>query len=236
MAAFLMAETGERRLPCGRSLPGSGTAATSGLFCNGRSLQSTDMTIHEPLLSPTGAPIPAMDPKAEPTLKSPEAEGFYVEALRELSSLGLPFLLAGTYAVSAYTGITRPTKDLDIFCKAGDYPRILSHFQAIGYSVEIEDERWLGKVFKGKHFFDVIFASSNGTMPVGDEWFENARQIEVFGTPVRIVGPTELVWSKCFIQLRHRFDGADVAHTILRAHDQIDWPRLLGFMELHWEV
>ena len=45
--------------------------------------------------------------------------------MHELSSLGLPFLLAGTYAVSAYTGITRPTKDLDIFCKAGDYPRIL---------------------------------------------------------------------------------------------------------------
>src|SRR5215210_2975652 len=116
MAAFLMAETGERRLPCGRSLPRSGTAATSGLFCNGRSLQSTDMTIHEPLLSPTGAPIPAMDPKAEPTLKSPEAGGFYVEPLRERGPVGFPFLLPGPYPVGAYTGITRPTKDLDIFC------------------------------------------------------------------------------------------------------------------------
>ena len=49
------------------------------------------------------------------------------------------------------------------------------------YAVEIEDDRWLGKVFKGKYFFDVIFASSNGTMPIGDQWFENAQQIEVFG-------------------------------------------------------
>ena len=101
---------------------------------------------------------------------------------RELNELGLPFLLAGTYAVTAYTGITRPTKDLDIFCKAGDYTRVLSHFKNLGYAIEIEDERWLGKVFKGQHFFDVIFASSNGTMPVGDHWFENARQIEVFGS------------------------------------------------------
>ena len=62
------------------------------------------------------------------------------------------------------------------------------HFQERGYAIEIEDERWIGKVYKGQHFFDVIFASSNGTMPVSDEWFENARQIEVFGTPVRIVG------------------------------------------------
>jgi len=180
--------------------------------------------------------VPTIDAKAEPTLKYPESETFYAEALRELNGLGLPFLLAGTYAIAAYTGISRPTKDLDIFCKAGDYTRVLSHFKGLGYSVEIEDDRWLGKVFKGQYFFDVIFASSNGTMPISDPWFENARQIEVFGSPVRIVGPTELVWSKCFIQLRHRYDGADVAHTILKAHNLIDWNQLLAYMEVHWEV
>jgi hypothetical protein len=180
--------------------------------------------------------VPAFQAKASPTLKNPEAEAFYVEALRELSELGIPYLLAGTYAVSAYTGITRETKDLDVFCKAGDYPRILAHFKERGYAVEIEDERWLGKVFKGRHFFDVIFASSNGTMPVGDAWLDHARTIEIFGAPVRIIGPTELIWSKCFIQLRHRYDGADIAHVLLRAHDQIDWHRLLAYLELHWEV
>ena len=194
------------------------------------------MNLHEAPPNPAGYPALAIDAKAEPTLKNPEAEAFYTEALRHLVALGVPFLLAGTYAVSAYTGISRATKDLDVFCKAGDYPRILSHFKDRGHAIEVEDERWIGKVYKGPHFFDVIFASSNGTMPVGDEWFENARQIEVFGTPVRIVGPTELVWSKCFIQLRHRYDGADVAHTILKAHDAIDWRRLLAYMEVHWEV
>jgi hypothetical protein len=194
------------------------------------------MNLHEAPPNPAGYPVLAIDAKAEPTLKNPEAEAFYTEALRHLVELGVPFLLAGTYAVSAYTGISRATKDLDVFCKAGDYPRILSHFKDRGHAIEVEDERWIGKVYKGPHFFDVIFASSNGTMPVGDEWFENARQIEVFGTPVRIVGPTELVWSKCFIQLRHRYDGADVAHTILKAHEAIDWRRLLAYMEVHWEV
>jgi hypothetical protein len=124
--------------------------------------------------------VPTIDAKAEPTLKYPESEAFYAEALRELNRLG--------------------------------------------------------KVFKGQYFFDVIFASSNGTMPIGDLWFENARQIEVFGSPVRIVGPTELVCSKCFIQLRHRYDGADVAHTFLKAHNLIDWNQLLAYMEVHWEV
>jgi hypothetical protein len=174
--------------------------------------------------------------EASPTAVSPQAESFYAEALRALGALGLPFLLAGTYAVSAYTGITRATKDLDVFCRAGDWPRILRHFQSHGYSVEIEDERWIGKVYKGEHFFDLIFASSNGTVPVTDAWFEHAREVEVLGVPVRIAAPTELVWSKAFIQVRHRYDGADVVHVILRQHKDIDWHRLLSYMDLHWEV
>ncbi len=176
------------------------------------------------------------DAKATPTLKNPDAGAFYAEALRELLSIRIPFLLAGTYALSAYTGISRETKDLDVMCKAGDYPRILSRFKDLGYEILVEDERWLGKVFKGSHFFDVIFASQNGTMPVNDAWFAHAREIVVFGAPVRIAAPTELIWSKCFIQQRYRYDGADVAHIFLKARRLIDWPRLLSYMEVHWEV
>jgi hypothetical protein len=201
-------------------------------------MATTDATTDPSLPKAAAQPAPhaTIEPKAIPTLHHPEAEGFYTEAIRELTATGFPFLLAGTYALSAYTGISRPTKDLDVFCKAGDYQRILAHFQSLGYAVEIEDERWLGKVYKGQHFFDVIFASSNGTMPIGDTWFEHARRSEAMGHSVLIVGPTELVYSKCFIQLRHRYDGADVVHTILKAHDQIDWHQLLAYMELHWEV
>ena len=172
---------------------GGGYACGAGAATRAGTSRKGVMNLHEAPPNPAAYPVLAIDAKAEPTLKNPEAEAFYTEALRHLVELGVPFLLAGTYAVSAYTGISRATKDLDVFCKAGDYPRILSHFKDRGHAIEVEDERWIGKVYKGPHFFDVIFASSNGTMPVGDEWFENARQIEVFGTPVRIVGPTELV-------------------------------------------
>ncbi len=180
--------------------------------------------------------MPHMEAKAAPTLTDASAEAFVREAIDELVACGIPFLLAGTFAVSAYTGISRPTKDLDIFCRAGDYARILAHFKAKGYEIEVEDDRWLGKVIRGDHFFDVIFAGSNGTMPIGDAWFDHARQMELNGHQVRIIAPTELVWSKCFVQLRHRYDGGDVVHVMLRAHDQIDWHRLLNHMEVHWEV
>lgn len=180
--------------------------------------------------------MPHMEARAAPTLANADAQVFVDDAIADLAACGIPYLLAGTFAVSAYTGISRPTKDLDIFCRAGDYARILAHFKAKGYEIEVEDDRWLGKVIKGDHFFDVIFAGSNGTMPIGDAWFDHARQMELNGHPVRIIAPTELIWSKCFVQLRHRYDGGDVVHVILRAHDQIDWHRLLNHMEVHWEV
>lgn len=166
----------------------------------------------------------------------PEAERFYIDGLKLLAESDIPFLLAGTYAVSAYTGISRPTKDLDIFCKAGDYPRILQFFQDRGYRIEVEDERWLAKIHNDKYFFDVIFSCRTTEIAITDEWFDGAPEIEVYGVNVRIIKPTELIWSKIFVQDRYRYDGADVAHVILKQHDEIDWKRLLRYMELHWEV
>jgi hypothetical protein len=73
-------------------------------------------------------------------------------------------------------------------------------------------------------------------MPVNDSWFEHARQTEIFGVNTRIIAPTELICSKAFIQLRHRFDGADIMHLVLKQHDQVDWHRLLSAMGPNWEV
>lgn len=166
----------------------------------------------------------------------PEAEAFYIEGLKLLAESSIPFLLSGTYAVTSYTGVVRPTKDLDIFCKASDYPRILSFFQERGYEISVEDERWLARVSQGRYFFDVIYSTKTGDVVINDDWFEGAPEIEVYGTRVRITKPTELIWSKIFVQDRYRYDGADVVHVILKQHDKIDWKRLLNNMELHWEV
>ena len=166
----------------------------------------------------------------------PEAVDFYAECLRRLAETDYPFLLSGTYALSCYTGISRPTKDLDVFCKPSDAPKILSFFKANGYRIEVEDERWIGKVWKDDHFFDVIYNISTASIPITDDWFREVYEVEVYGTQVRITPPTEFILSKLFLQDRYRYDGADVAHVILKKHDEIDWRRLLSAMELYWEV
>ncbi|HET8727187.1 MAG TPA: hypothetical protein VFO41_06715 [Alphaproteobacteria bacterium] len=165
-----------------------------------------------------------------------EAEAFYAESLKQLKLSGIEFLLAGTYAVNAYTGLNRPTKDLDVFCRAGDYPRILAHFQKQGYEIEVQDERWLAKVRQGELFFDVIFSMTCAVAPITDQWFAELHRARVYDIAVPIVSPTELIWSKAFVQGRTRYDGADVAHVILKQHENIDWRRLLSHMEQYWEV
>lgn len=173
---------------------------------------------------------------APPEVASPAAAAFYADSLKLLKESNIPFMLAGTYALNHYTGMARPTKDLDVFCKAGDYPRILAFFRARGFDTEVEDERWIAKVRHGELFFDVIFNAAVATSPVNEQWFAHAHRATVYGVEVDIISPADFVWSKAFLMDRYRYDGADIAHVILKRHDDIDWRWLLSCMDQHWEV
>jgi hypothetical protein len=193
---------------------------------------SSDDGIREHASYPTlaGSPPPAS------ALAPADADLFYADALRLLHGSGIPFLVAGTFAVNCYTGINRATKDLDLFCKAGDFPRILLHFKAHGFETEIEDERWIAKVRRGGSFFDVIFGSATAVVSISDHWFQESHPAEIYDVPVQLTPPTEMIWSKALLQNRHRYDGADIAHLVLRQSERIDWQRLLTHMEQYWEV
>jgi Nucleotidyl transferase of unknown function (DUF2204) len=178
----------------------------------------------------------ASKPKGSLIKPSPAAEAFYSEVLQLMAKSRIPFLVSGTYALASYTGIDRPTKDVDVFAKAGDALKLLHYFKEHGFEVEIVDERWLSRITRGDLFVDVITNMPTVTTHVTDEWFVNAPETELFGARVKLVPPTQFIWSKIFVQDHHRFDGADVAHIILKRHDEIDWQRLLSHMELYWEV
>jgi len=167
---------------------------------------------------------------------APEAEAFYCEVLQLMAASNVPFLVSGTFALASYTGIDRPTKDVDVFTKAGDALKLLHYFKEHSFDVEIVDERWLARITRGELFVDVIYNMPTVTTHVTDEWFDHAPSCELFGAQVKLVPPTQFVWSKIFVQDHHRYDGADVTHMILKRHEDIDWRQLLSHMELYWEV
>lgn len=163
-------------------------------------------------------------------------EKFYNRVLQLITESGIPFLLAGTYAVRHYVEIERPTKDLDIFCKAGDYLKILQVATEAGFKVEIIDDRWLAKINYKRWYVDVIFGSVSSTWPITDSWFSTASDGEIFGHPIKVTPLEELIISKAYRMRRTGFDGADVAHLLLKYAKDLDWKRLMNKMDVYWEV
>jgi hypothetical protein len=157
-------------------------------------------------------------------------------ALSVLNRSGIPFLVAGAYALFEYTGIYRDTKDLDLMLPRRDLRRSLQVLGAAGFRTEVPDARWLAKAWAGEHFVDLIFASSNGLVPVDGSWFEHAPHAVVLGQRCKLVPAEEMIWSKGYVGGRERYDGADINHLILTCGAQLDWGRLLKRFGNHWEL
>jgi predicted nucleotidyltransferase len=165
-----------------------------------------------------------------------EAHAFYKEALMLLNDSGAKFMLGGGFAMFQYTGIYRDTKDLDIFCKSSEYPKIMKHFAEHGYQTELTDVRWLAKVFKGDHFIDIIFDTVNNICTVDDSWYEHATEGMMFDVPVKYIPAEELIWCKIYVQNRERYDGSDINHVLLRHGKELNWKRILFRLDQHWHL
>ena len=160
----------------------------------------------------------------------------YRAALAGLNARGVPYLVGGTFAFAAYTGISRPTKDLDLFETRDGRDRALEALRELGWQTQIAFAHWLAKAQKGEHSLDVIHGAGNGVAIVDDEWFAHARPARVFGVETSLVPAEEMVWSKAFVMEKYRYDGADVAHLLLRQGASLDWKRLLRRFGRHWRV
>lgn len=161
---------------------------------------------------------------------------FYGKIIDILIRSKIPFAVGGGFAVFEYSKYNRPTNDLDIFCKGGDFPKIVTTLKEKGVKIKVLDERWLAKALGEKAYVDIIFSSPNYVITVDDTWFQNGSEIKLFGHKVKIIPKEELIWCKAFIQDRNRFDGADINHIILISGKNLDWKRLLFRMENYWEV
>jgi predicted nucleotidyltransferase len=165
-----------------------------------------------------------------------EAMAFYKEALNYLNESGTNYILGGGFSLFHHTGIYRDTKDLDIFCKHSEYPKIMKLFESKGYRVEMYDVRWLAKVHKGDFFIDIIFDSVNNICTVTDDWYDHAVDGEFAGIKVKMLAAEELIWCKSYVINRERFDGADINHILLKQGKNLNWKRLLSRYERHWHL
>jgi len=171
-----------------------------------------------------------------PLLTSPDKAQLYRRALEMLNRSGVPYMVGGTYAFQYYAGISRTTKDFDIFVRSRDVQRTLDVLKGAGFKTEIAFSHWLAKAHHGEKFIDIIHSSGNGVALVDDEWFDRAVDESVLGVPVKLCPAEEMIWSKALIMERERYDGADVAHLFRHCSGLLDWDRLVRRFGPNWRV
>ena len=173
---------------------------------------------------------------ATPAALPEEAASLYREVLLAMNEHGLPYAVAGAFALQKYTGIWRVTKDLDLFMKAEDVPAALQYLAEHGFRCETLDPVWLAKAHRGEYFVDLISGMSNAVIVVDDSWMKRAQPAIIAGVESRIISAEDLLASKLFVIRRERFDGADIAHIIYRTQGKLDWNRILQLAGEHWEI
>jgi hypothetical protein len=166
----------------------------------------------------------------------PRCSAFYRTAMEILRDARVPFMVGGAFALERHAGISRFTKDFDVFISPSDVDRALAAFDAKGYATELTAPYWIAKVRYEDLYVDLIWSSGNGVATVDDEWFAHALEDEILGMPALIVPAEEMIWQKAYIMERERFDGADVIHVIHAMAERLDWDHLVRRFGPHWRV
>jgi hypothetical protein len=153
-----------------------------------------------------------------------------------LHAAEVPFLIGGAYTLEVCTGVSRSTKDFDLYIRPNNVRTALHALARAGYQTELTFPHWLAKAKHEADVVDLIFRAGNGLCEVDDSWFERARDDELLGVPVKLCAPEEMIWMKAYIMERERFDGADIAHILRCCAAEVDWPHLVGRFGSDWRV
>ena len=160
----------------------------------------------------------------------------YKRALRTLNEAGVPYVVAGAYAIYEHTGIYRKTTDLDLFVEPSQVVPAMEALRAAGFRTKLAQSHWLAKAIDDPFFVDIIYGMGNGLALIDPDWYRHSTPAILAATPVRVAPAEELIWHRLFINERHRQDMADIAHLILCVGDTLDWQRLVDKTGPHWPL
>ena len=173
-------------------------------------------------------------------VRTTAAEGspteFHRRSVAALHAAEVPFLIGGAYMVEVCGGVSRSTKDFDLYVRPNHVKAALHALARTGYKPELTFPHWLAKATYEGNILDLIFRAGNGLCEVDDSWFDRARDGELKGVPVKLCAPEEMIWMKAYIMERERFDGADIAHILRCCAAEIDWPHLVRRFGPDWRV
>src|SRR6266516_4005723 len=74
-----------------------------------------------------------------------------------LQDADIPFLIGGAYVVEAYAGVSRKTKDFDLYLRPQHVDLALDVLKRRGYKTKKTFPHWLAKAGRGRDQVDMIF-------------------------------------------------------------------------------
>lgn len=169
-----------------------------------------------------------MDPSNPELGTTPrEKRAAYSSLLREASGRGIRFAVGGSLAVSSYSGLLRPIKDLDVYVTPGDKDCLVSLLSDQGFEDYFDrvpyDRGWIYRAFAGDLIVDVIWQMANRRAYVDECWLTRGPIVEFENVPIRLLPVEEMVWNRLYVLQRDRCDWPDVFNLLDIAWDKIDW-------------
>jgi len=160
----------------------------------------------------------------------------YQKGLRALNEAGIPYVVAGLYAVYEYTGIYRQTKDLDLFLQPGWLIPAAHALKATDFSVHLEQAHWIAKAVLNGRQIDLIYGMGNGLTLIDEDWYRFSRPGILAAMQVRVAPPEDLLWHRLFVSERHRSDMSDAVHLIFCRGPELNWDRVLQRTGDQWQL
>ena len=96
--------------------------------------------------------------RAAPTRAKSSPNDFNLSAVAALQNANVPFLIGGAFVVEVYAGVSRRTKDFDLYIRPRHVDAALDALSSAGYGTEVTSPHWLAKAKRGRDYVDLIFA------------------------------------------------------------------------------
>ncbi|WP_104105724.1 nucleotidyltransferase [Nocardioides sp. 616] len=137
-----------------------------------------------------------------------------------LKEIGLPFALAGGYAVWARGG-PEPEHDVDFVVAEEDAPQVATLLAEHGFQVVQPPEDWLFKVFTDDVMVDVIHRDA--TIPAERAMLADADHIEVISVVMPVLPATRLMVQKLHAMDERYCDFGRLMPVARALREQVDW-------------
>lgn len=147
----------------------------------------------------------------------------------------IPFVVGGGIAMSAYAGLMRNTKDLDIYVTRRNREEAIRVLTRAGLSDYFDilpyDREWIYRGQKNEVIVDIIWAMANQRAQVDEDWIRRGPTIALRGKSVSLLPPEELLWAKLYVMQRERCDWGDALNLVYTLGPHIEWDWLVGRLE-----